>query len=111
MPEKSFRFWEFIEGGDHERVAESLASAVRDYGEPYIATYADWDTFSRAVGDKGFLMEHERAKILPIVHVINGDLEAGRRVVESELERIAGSGDVYAQSYRSFADKFREEFG
>lgn len=111
MPEKSFRFWEFLEDGDGERVAESLASAVREYGELYIAAYSDWDVFSRDVGDVGLLIEHERAKILPIVHVINGDREEGRRIVETELERVASSGDMYAQSYRIFAEKFRREFG
>ncbi|MEU3301231.1 hypothetical protein ABZ729_15595 [Streptomyces sp. NPDC006678] len=111
MAEKSFRSWEFLEGGDSERVAEALAGAVREYGEPYIASYSDWDTFSRNVGDAGILMEHERAKILPIVHVINGDREEGRRIIETELERVASSSDMYARSYRSFAEKFRGEFG
>jgi hypothetical protein len=111
MPEKAYRAWDFVEGGDHERVAQSLAAAVRDYGEPYIAVNANWDTFSRAVGGVGFLVEHERAKILPVVRVINGDREEGRYLVESELGRIADSDDVYAQSYRSFAARFGEMFG
>ncbi|MYZ34165.1 MULTISPECIES: hypothetical protein [unclassified Streptomyces] len=111
MPENSFRFWEFLEGGDIERVAKSLAGAVREYGEPYIATYSDWDVFSRDVGDVGLLVEHERAKVLPIVHLINGDREEARRIIESELERVASSGDMYAQSYRKFAEKFSGEFG
>jgi hypothetical protein len=111
MPEKSFKSWEFLEGGDIERVAESIADAVHEYGEPFIAAYSDWDVFSRSVGDAGILMEHERAKVLPIVYVINGDAEEGQRIIDAELERVASSTDMYAQSYRHFADKFREEFG
>ncbi|MFJ3932720.1 MULTISPECIES: hypothetical protein [unclassified Streptomyces] len=110
MPEKSFRSWEFLEGGDIERVAESIAGAVREYGEPFIAAYSDWDAFSRSVGDAGILMEHERAKILPIVYVINGDSEEGQRIIDAELERVASSTDMYAQSYRNFAEKFRGQF-
>lgn len=110
MPEKSFRFWELVEGEDGQRVAASLADAVREHGEPYLAVYSDWAVFSRDVGDSGMLMEHERAKILPVVRMIDGDPDEARRIVDGELRRVAGSVDMYAQSYRSFAKEFYEYF-
>jgi hypothetical protein len=76
------------------------------YGEPYIATYCNWATFSRDAGVGGFLMEHERAKVLPIVYLINGKREEARRIVEIELRRVSGLTDMYAESYRRFAEKF-----
>jgi hypothetical protein len=111
MPEKSFRSWEFLEDGDGEQVASSLADAVRKYGEPYIATYCNWAVFSRDVDNEGFLMEHERAKVLPVVYLINGKREEARRIIEIELGRVADSTDMYAESYRRFAEKFLIEVG
>ncbi|MGN4160068.1 hypothetical protein ACRWOO_10350 [Streptomyces sp. NEAU-PBA10] len=110
MPGHSFRSWDFLEGEDVRVSAESLADAVREYGEPYISRYSDWAEFSRNA-DEGILMEHERAKILPIVHVINGSRGEARRIIETELQRIIDSRDAYALSYRSFAQKFQREFG
>ncbi|MFF3312838.1 hypothetical protein [Streptomyces sp. NPDC002952] len=111
MPENSFRFWDFSVDGDSERVAKSLSDAVHAYGVPYIVAHSDWVEFSRNVDIEGFLLEHEKAKIAPVVHVINGDLEGARGIVDIELERVSGSSDMYAQSYRRFADRFQVAFG
>jgi hypothetical protein len=110
MPEKSFRSWEFAQGDDTGQVAASLAGAVRQYGEPYISQYSDWAMLSRHIGETGFLAEHERAKILPLVHEINGNHREARFIIENELQRIADSDDMYAQSYRKFAEKFLNRF-
>lgn len=111
MPEKSFRVWEFRQGGDSEKTAASLSDAVRTYGEPFVEKYADWDNFSREIESAGLLMEHEKAKSLPLILAINDDLERARSMVESELVRVASLEDMYARSYRDFADKFIDRFG
>ncbi|MEU6848592.1 hypothetical protein ABZ901_01430 [Actinacidiphila alni] len=111
MPENSFRAWEFPQGGDSERIATSLADSVRIYGEPFIERYATWDFFSREIESSEFLMEHEKAKSLPIIFAINGDLAQANSIVESELARVSDLDDIYARSYRDFAGKFFDRFG
>jgi hypothetical protein len=111
MPDRMFRQWEFPQGGDLALIAQSLADAVQAYGQPYIGKYADWDTFSHDVVESpNMLMEHERAKTLPLVLAINGKLEEAKRIVERELDSVSGVEGVYAQSYRDFADKFFARF-
>jgi hypothetical protein len=111
MPENSFRGWEFLQSGDHGQVAASLVEAVREYGDPYIEKYADWGNFTRDIELPGMLMEHEKGKVLPIVLAFDGNLERANSIVASELERVASFDDMYAQSYRDFANKFFAKFG
>ncbi|MFF4654441.1 hypothetical protein [Streptomyces sp. NPDC001381] len=110
MPENSFRLWEFRQGRDVQSVAESMARAVSEYGEPFMKKYSEWVNFSRDLEAPGLLMEHERAKVLPVVRALDGRVEVARGVVADELARISGMSDVYAQSYRAFAEKFLDRF-
>lgn len=111
MPEKSFRAWEFQRDGDNDIISTSLAEAVKSYGEPFLEEYSDWENFSLKVESSGLLMEHEREKTLPIILAINGDLTRARKMIANELARVSGHDDMYAQSYRDFADKFLSRFG
>jgi hypothetical protein len=50
--------------------------------------------------------------ILPIVAGLNGDREKAEQLIERELSRVNDSPDMYSQSFRKFAAKFREtDFG
>ncbi|MFI9813905.1 hypothetical protein [Saccharothrix variisporea] len=110
MPENTFRSWRFVEGVDVEQVAESLAAAVAEHGVPFIEKYAEWETLSRELEASGFLMEHERMKKLPMVLAMNGDVSRAWEMVEGELARVSGADTPYADSYRTFAERFRERF-
>ncbi|MFD0206241.1 MULTISPECIES: hypothetical protein [Saccharothrix] len=105
MPERTFRTWEFQRDGNIEQVAASLVSAVKQYGIPYIDTYADWRVFCHSVELPGFLLPHEKAKVIPVVPALNKQLDEAREVVRTELTAVADSDGVYAQSYRDFAEK------
>jgi hypothetical protein len=111
MPEKRFRTWNFLRDGDHEEVAASLAEAVTAYGAPYIATYADWVKLVQSAASDGFLLEHERVKVLPVILMIDQKCEEARQIVETELDRVSDSDDMYAQSYRRFGERFYARFG
>jgi hypothetical protein len=105
MPERTFRTWEFQRDGNIEQVTASLVTAVKQYGIPYIDTYTDWQVFCHSLELPGFLLPHEKAKVIPVVLALNRQLDRAREVVRSELTAVADSDDVYARSYREFAEK------
>ena len=97
---------DFPATGDHAAVADELPTAVATYGQPFIDRWADWSTFSSDIADSGLLLDKQRHFILPAVAALNGDRELADRLIRQELDRTAGSDDVYATAYRDSATQF-----
>ncbi|XVV05955.1 hypothetical protein ACQPW3_11410 [Actinosynnema sp. CA-248983] len=110
MPEKTFRTWRFVEGADIDQGAQSLSSAVAEHGLPFIERYADWNTLSQEVEASQLLKAHQRAKVLPIILAMNGEVSRALEIINGELARLAGAETVYAISYRNFVEKFLVRF-
>lgn len=109
MPQNTFVQWDFPADGDLSSIAEDLAKAVSEYGQPFIGRWSDWEVFSTEVGSSGLLLESEKFIVLPVVLAINGDRPGAERIIRQELARVGDSSDAYAQSYRQFADRFSEK--
>jgi hypothetical protein len=106
MPDRTFRQWDFAAGGNWAAVAGDLADAVATYGQPFIEKWSDWETFSSEVEGAGLLLDVEKFIVLPIVAAIDGDRARAERLIQQELDRVGGSSDAYAKSFREFARKF-----
>lgn len=107
VPEKAVWRWTFETGGDHAASASSLVATFSKHGKPYIDEHAEWDALVRElVAKPESMLDFERARKLAIIHLLNGDAGAAGEVLEKERERVAGSRDVHARSYRAFAHRF-----
>lgn len=104
----TFRTWDFTPSTDVEQQAASLLEVFRQSGEPFIEKYSDWGFIVAELRRPGshLLKEHERAKILPVVVAMDGDISGARDIVAAEMDRVAGKDDMYAISYREFAEVF-----
>lgn len=87
MPGRTFVTWRFTETGDTVAVAESLATAVVDFGLPFIGKYADWDRLRADIGD--YLLDVERAKVLPIMALVDGNPHKAEALVREECRTSA----------------------
>jgi hypothetical protein len=105
-PRNDFVQWEFPAGGDLAAIAADLAGSVATYGQPFIDTWSDWSYLSANIADAGGLLDVERFLVLPLIAALNGERAAAEALVQQELDRIGGSEDMYAVSYREFARKF-----
>ncbi|MBX7270090.1 hypothetical protein KIF24_31410 [Micromonospora sp. Llam7] len=106
MPQNAFAQWDFPADGDPAPVAEDLAAAVARYGQPFIDTWVNWNTFSTNIADSGLLLDNHRFLVLPVVFALNGDRRRADSLIVQELDRIGDASDVYSKSYRVFAQKF-----
>jgi hypothetical protein len=110
MPEKSFRTWMFNAGEEPAPIASEIAEAVTRYGRSFVEKFVDWTVFSAEIESCGFVQEHMKLKIFPIVRALNGDIDSASRMVTAELARVGQSEDFYAKSYRYFASGFLRKF-
>ncbi|MGW3893201.1 hypothetical protein ACWD69_31555 [Micromonospora chokoriensis] len=106
MPQNAFAQWDFPAGGDLNAIAEDLATAVAEYGQPFIDNWANWDTYSAEIAGAGLLLDNQKPFVLPLIAEINGDWRRAELLIERELDRIGDAPDVYSKSYRIFAEKF-----
>lgn len=105
MPQSTFVQWEFSSSGDVAAVAADLAEAVSAYGQPFIDKWSDWERFSTDIANSALLLDNQKFFIMPLIAVINNDHAAARNWLQQELDRIGDKSDVYANSYREFAQK------
>jgi hypothetical protein len=110
MPDRSFRSWVFKEGVDGNSTAREIVSAVVEYGGEFISRFSDWPTFSSEAESSGLILDHMRAKTIPIIEALNGNVDRARELVASELVKVADGEDFYSKSYRIFAQGFMEKF-
>ncbi|MFF0722712.1 hypothetical protein [Micromonospora sp. NPDC003816] len=106
MPQNAFAQWAFPSGGDLAAPAEDLATAVAEYGQPFIEKWANWETFSNDISESKLLLDNQKSFVLPLISAINGDRVHANHLIRRELDRIAGASDVYSESYQRFAESF-----
>jgi hypothetical protein len=109
-PENMFRSWEFREGGDHAKLADRMVRDIDEYGTPMMKGLADEVALYDAMEAGRFVLPHQRARLLPIVKALRGDLPAAVEIIEAELRTIEGVPGAYTEEYLDFAQRFRERF-
>jgi hypothetical protein len=109
-PKRTFLMWEFSPGITSGPVAAGLAEAIVEYGEPFIAKFADWKTFSAEAEEGDLIMANVRKIWFPVIRALNGNIIAARVMVEEEVSRLGLQEDAYSLGYRKFAEKFFRKF-
>jgi hypothetical protein len=106
-PASRYQTFVFVEGESPEPIAEDLASAVQNYGIPFVRSNIALPSLFETLRSRFSIPEIAEYRIPVVLHLMGRDTEADA-FLDDELSRIASRSDAAAELFRTFATSLRE---
>jgi len=111
LPEGRYRAWIFTDDRA-EAVAADMVATIAEYGLPFMRSFTDLDSLSRALEPRSkFAIEDNAQYRRPLAWLLAGDEKRAFAELEKALALLGERSDIAATDLRRFANAFANRLG
>jgi len=105
-PAGRFKSWTMRVPSDCEPEIGSMLGEIEAYGVPFAEAHAPLAALCQALRAGGHGVHDQTIYRVPVVHLLLGEKDDGRRYIDEQLAELGVRSDPAAEYYRAFAAAF-----